>query len=233
MLRPIDQSSNHNPACVLVHPMHSTSLSLLVDAFPEVHVVDYLNRRETLHFHRAWQLQPKLGAAEVCIAVDAPPLFEQQHAGQLLTLLIDRKPTVRELRTGQLQILPALNDETMGNPDWTELALELLDFNLLGRGPLQLGVDDLLAVLAGNHSKKLHFTIIRLGQFDLTAAPPLKFKSLYAKLLCPSDCTYQSYLEIAVTLTRKLPVGAPFRIGLTHTINKAPRLLLLGELTTR
>ena len=164
MLRPINQSSNHNPAYELVHPMHSTSLSLLVDAFPEVHVVDYLNRRETLHFHRAGQLQPKLGAAEVCIAVDAPPLFEQQHAGQFLTLLIDRKPTVRELRADQLQILPALNDETMGNPDWTDLALELLDFNLLGRGPLQLGLDDLLAVLAGNHSKKLHFTIIRLGK---------------------------------------------------------------------
>ena len=81
MLRPIDQSSNHKPVCLLVHPMYSTFLSLLVDAFPEVHVVDYLNRRETLHFHRPGQLQPKLGAAEVCIAVDAPPLFEQQHGG--------------------------------------------------------------------------------------------------------------------------------------------------------
>jgi hypothetical protein len=213
--------------------MHSISLSLPAEVVPAVHVVDYLNRREALHFHRSGQLQPKLGAAEVCIAVDAPSLFEQQHAGQLLTLLIDRKPTVRELRTGQLQILPALNDETMVNPDWTELALELLDFNLLGRGPLQLGVDDLLAVLAGNHSKKLHFTIIRLGQLDLPLAPPLRFKNLYAKLLCPPDCTYQSYLEIAVTLIRKLPAGAPLRIGLTHTSDKAPLLLLLGELAIR
>jgi hypothetical protein len=167
--------------------MYSTSLSLPAESFPAVHLVDYLNRRVVLHFHRSGQLQPKPGAAEVCIAVDAPTLFEQQHAGQLLTLLIDRKPTLRELRTGQFQILPALNDEQMAYPDWMELTLELLDFNLIGRGPLQLGLDDLLDVLAGNHSKTLHFAIIRLGH--LTVAPPLKFKSLYAKLLCPPDCS--------------------------------------------
>jgi hypothetical protein len=210
--------------------MHSTSLSLPTEVFPAVHVVDYPNRREVLHFNRPGQLQPKLRAADVCIVIGAPALFEHRHAGQLLTLMIDRNPTLRELSSGQFQILPALNDEQMAYPDWTELALELLDFNLLGRGPLQLGLDDLLDVLAGNHSKTLHFAIIRPGH--LTIAPPLKFKSLYAKLLCPPDCSYQSYLEMAVTLTGKLPAGAPLRMGLIHTSGKPPVLLLLGELAT-
>jgi hypothetical protein len=210
--------------------MHSTSLSLPTEASPAVHVVDYPNRREVLHFNHSGQLQPKLRAADVCIALDTPALFEHQHAGQLLTLMIDRKPTLRELSSGQFQILPALNDEQMAYPDWTELALELLDFNLLGRGPLQLGLDDLLDVLAGNNSKKLHFAIIRPGH--LVVAPPLKFKNLYAKLLCPADCSYQSYLEMAVTLTGKLPAGAPLRMSLIHTSGKPPVLLLLGELAT-
>ena len=211
--------------------MHSPSRSFHIEPPPAVHILDYSSQRESLHFNSlSGQIPAKFPTADVCIFVDAPPLFEVQHAGRLLTLIIDREATKRELRRGQYQILPALSDDQIAFPNWKELALELLNTSLTGNETRQLELDDLLDVLAETHNQKLHFAMISASQ-PLREAP-LRFQTLYATLFCPPAWTYSNYLEVALIITGKLPKASPLRIGMRHFNERQPLILLLGELIT-
>lgn len=185
---------------------------------------------EAQYFSNFEKPHARSNESELCIVVNAPHAVVIEQSAQDITLFIDQEPIRRDLTQGQYQILPASSDYQLIHPDWIRMALDLLDFSLIGRGPLQLGLTDLKEILSGTDSQQLYFAILSADQ--LFEVSPLHFRSLFARLVCPSGSSYRRYLELGLSITGKLPKNAPFRFGLAHDNIRLTNLMLLGELVT-